>query len=280
MVNFCKIIFIALIGISSIESQAQINLNTADVESVLYLGSNRKQALVVGLGGSEGGNSWTSDYWKNTRDEFIDQGYAFLAIGYFGADNTPDLLDRVSIDAVYKAIKTATAHKRVDKKNIAVVGGSRGADLALLLASYYDDIDCVVSIVGSHTVFPGHTDHFTTSCWSFNGEELPFVPLNDACIPFLMEGDLRGTFEAMLLDTVALEKAAIPIEKINGPILFLSADQDEICPSTPMANYMVDRLGANEFEYFYEHKIVEGGHAAPLGAFDYILKFLEEHFKS
>ena len=90
MVNFFKIIFIALIGISSLESQAQINLNTADVESVLYLGSNRKQALVVGLGGSEGGNSWTSDYWKDTRDEFIDQGYAFLAIGYFGADNTPD----------------------------------------------------------------------------------------------------------------------------------------------------------------------------------------------
>jgi pimeloyl-ACP methyl ester carboxylesterase len=208
MVNFCKVIFIVLFSLASSKLNAQINLNTPNVESVLYLGDHKKQALVVGLGGSEGGNSWASDYWKNTRDQFLEQGYAFLALGYFGANNTPEILDRISIDAVYTAIKTAAAHKQVEQKHIAVVGGSRGADLALLLAAYYDDIDCVVSIVGSHTVFPGHTDHFTTSCWSYNDAELPFVPVNDACIPFLMEGDLRGTFEAMLQDTVASEKSS------------------------------------------------------------------------
>lgn len=279
MVNFCKIIFIALLGLTSSALNAQVDLNTPNVESKLYLGPGSQQALVVGLGGSEGGNSWASDYWKTTRDEFVDSGYAFLALGYFAAEGTPDVLDRISIDNIYNAIMTAANHQQVDGERIAIVGGSRGADLALLLGSYYSNIDCIVSIVGSHTVFPGHTDHFTTSCWSLNREDLPFVPVNDASIPFLMEGDLRGTFEAMLQDTLAAENAAIQIEKIKGPILFLSANRDEICPSTPMADYMIDRLGNAGFEYFYEHKIIDGGHTAPLKSFDYVLKFLAEQFK-
>jgi len=60
------------------------------------LGKGNKQPLIVGLGGSEGGNAWSSNYWKKTRDQFIEQGYAFLAIGYFRANGTPDTLQKNS----------------------------------------------------------------------------------------------------------------------------------------------------------------------------------------
>ena len=43
--------------------------NSDKVESILYLGAGVNQPLVVGLGGSEGGNAWTSDRWKVKRDE-------------------------------------------------------------------------------------------------------------------------------------------------------------------------------------------------------------------
>lgn len=278
MTNFCKCLFVVLTLIFSANTFAQITLQTPNIESVLYLGKGKNQPLIVGLGGSEGGNAWASDYWKKTRDQFIEKGYAFLAIGYFGAKGTSDTLNKIAIEDVYNAIKIATKNKKVNKKKIAIIGGSRGADLALLLGSYYKDINCVVSIVGSNAVFPGHTTHFTTSCWTYQNKELAFVPVNEEAVPFLMKRDLRGTFEAMLKDIIAVEKATIKIENIKGAVFLLSATKDEICPSTPMAEMMMGRLKSNNFKYHYEHKLIEGWHGEPLKHFDLIFKFLETNF--
>ena len=74
---------------------------TPNIESKFYLGNGKNQPLIVGLGGSEGGNAWTSDYWKKTRNQFIEKGHAFLAIGYFGAKGTPDTLQKIAIEDVH-----------------------------------------------------------------------------------------------------------------------------------------------------------------------------------
>lgn len=278
--NFIQYLSVILFLTLSSLLHSQIKLETHNVESILYLGEENNQPLIVGLGGSEGGNAWSSDYWKNTRDQFLKKGYSFLAIGYFGANGTPEILDKIEIENVYNAIKTATENKQVNKNKIAIIGGSRGADLALLLGRYYPEIKSVVSIVGSNVAFPGHTEHFSSSSWTYQNEELPFVPVNEEAVPFLLKRDLRGTFETMLKDTVAVGKAAIKVENINGPILFLSATKDEICPSTPMAEMMVERLNSHNFKHHFEHKSFEGGHNEPLKHFDLIFKFLEEHFKN
>jgi uncharacterized protein len=179
MNNF-KILRLVIAGFFSIISSnvfSQIVLNTPNVESKLYLSdSSSNQPLIVGLGGSEGGNAWASNYWKNTRDEFLKKGYAFLAIGYFKAKGTPDTLDRISIEQVHNAIAEATKNSKINKKKIAIIGGSRGGDLALLAGSYYKDIKAVVAIVPGNVAFPGNTNHFTTSSWTYRGKELPFVP--------------------------------------------------------------------------------------------------------
>lgn len=278
MANFRKYFFFFLLPAFSAPAFAQVTLPTPNVESVLYVGKNKNQALVVGLGGSEGGNAWASDYWEKTRNQFIEKGYAFLALGYFGGKGTPDTLNKIAVEDIYNAIKIASKNKLIDKRKIAIIGGSRGADLALLVGSYYKDIDCVVSIVGSNAVFPGHTNHFSTSCWTYANKELPFVPVNEAAVPFLMKRNLRGTFEAMLQDTLSVEKASIKVERIQGAVLFLSATKDEICPSTLMAEMMTTRLKNKKFRYHYEHKALEGGHTEPLKHFDIIFNFLETYF--
>jgi len=273
-----RILFFVSLTLLSINTFAQETLKTNNTESVLYLGDGTCQPLIVGLGGAEGGNAWTSDYWKKIRDQFIDKGYAFLAIGYFGANGTPELLEKIAIEDVHNAIKEATNNKKVNGKKIAIVGGSRGADLALLIGSYYEDIDCIVGLVASNAVFPGHTNHFTTSSWTFEGKELPFVPVNEEAKPFLMKQDLRGTYETMLKDTIAEKKALIQVEKIKGPIFLISATKDEIAPTTPMSNKIIARLKEHKFEYHNEHIAIEGEHAEPLKHFDLIFVFLEKHF--
>ena len=273
-----RIFFIVSLSILSISSYAQETLKTINTESVLYLGNGESQPLIVGLGGSEGGNAWTSDYWKKTRDQFIEKGYAFLAIGYFGANGTPVLLEKIAIEDIHNAINEAVKNPKVNGKKIAIVGGSRGADLALLVGSYYKDIDCVVGLVASNAVFPGNTLSFSTSSWTFNGEELPFVPVNKEAVPFLMKRDLRGAFEAMLKDTIAEKKALIKVEKINGPILLISATKDEVAPTTPMADKMIARLKEQKFKYYSEHIAIEGGHAETLKHFDLVFDFLDKYF--
>lgn len=276
--NKLKTGFLIFLVLISYNSFSQITLNTPNAESILYLGEGENQPLIVGLGGSEGGNAWASDYWKKTRDQFIHKGYAFLAVGYFGSKGTPPILDKIALEDVHRAIVTATKNNKINKSKIAVIGGSRGADLALLLGSYYDDVSCAVGIVPSHAVFPGHTEHFTTSSFTFQGKELAFVPVNEEAVPFLMKRDLRGAFEAMLADSTAEESALIKVENINGPILLVSATKDEISPSTPMSEKMIERLKRNRFKYNFEHIAVDGGHAEPLKHFDLIFSFLERNF--
>jgi cephalosporin-C deacetylase-like acetyl esterase len=258
---------------------SQIVLITPGVESKLYLGdSSSSQPLIVGLGGSEGGNAWAGNYWKNTRDEFLKKGYAFLAIGYFKAKGTPDTLDRIAIEKVHNAISEAAKNPAVNKNKIAIIGGSRGGDLALLVGSYFKDIKAVVAIVPSHVAFPGNTDHFTTSSWTYKGKELPFVPVSEEAVPALMKHDLRSTFEIMLKDSIAEQKAIIKIEKINGPVLLMSATKDEVCPSTPMCERMIARLKTKKFKYHYEHIAIEGTHSSALKHFNKVFNFLEKYF--
>lgn len=259
-------------------SLAQDTLKVEHVDAILYTGKGKSQPLVVGLGGAEGGNAWATDHWKNRRDEFLAKGYAFLAVGYFGGKNTPKILDRIAIENVHNAILAAKKHININPKQVAVIGGSRGADLALLLGSYYKDISCVIAMSASHVAFPGHTQDFATSCWTYQGLELPFVPVNDASIPFLMKKDLHGAFKTMLQDTLAEKNSRIKVENINGAILLLTGKADEIIPASEMAEKMVDQLKKANFKHTFQHLAFEGSHAEPTQHFDRIFEFLGKNF--
>jgi dienelactone hydrolase len=254
--------------------------NSDKVESVIYPAKSNKQLLVVGLGGGEGGNAWTSDRWKKTRDRFIENGYSFLAIGYFGAKGTAEELDRISLEAVHQAIVDAANDPSVDAKKIAVIGGSKGAELALLLASYYPDINCVIGLAPSHCAFPALTLSAATSSWAYNGKEVPYVPMPWAAVPSAIKGDLRSAFEIMLEDSSAVENALIPVEKIQGPVLLISAKRDEWWPSAEMSDQIIARLKQRGFKYTFRNITIEGGHTDVLDNFDSVFTFLDKNFRS
>ena len=276
--NHFKTLFVLLFTAFSFNSFSQ-TLSTPGVNSQLYVGESDNQSLIVGLGGSEGGNAWASNYWKKTRDEFIRQGYAFLALGYFGAKGAPDSLDRISLEKIHDAILEATKNPKINKNRIALIGGSKGGELALLLASHFKTIKCVVGIVPGHASFPGLTSHLSTSSWTYQGAEVPYVPVSEETIPALVKRDLRLAFDTMLKDTAAVEKALIKVEQINGPVLLVSATKDEMWGSTPMSEAIMKRLKAKNFSHYYEHIAIEGGHTEPLKHFDKIFEFLKKHFE-
>ncbi len=272
--------WLAALLLCSFPAHSQDTLVLPHADAILYTGTNASQPLVVGLGGSEGGNAWASRRWKQTRDRFLEKGYAFLAVGYFKTKNSPPLLEKIALEDVYSAITAARKNAKVNGSKIAVIGGSRGADLALLLAAHYGNISCVIGLSPSHAVFPGNTDHLSTSSWTFQNKELSFVPVNEAALPFILNGNLRAAFSTMLLDSLAEQRARIPVENIKGNILLISGTNDEICPSTSMCNKMVEKLSSVPFPYYYEHLATKGGHAQPLQHFEMVFTFLEKYFSS
>lgn len=249
------------------------------VSTQLFVGESKNQTLIVGLGGSEGGNPWASQYWKAQRDRFLAQGYAVLALGYFGTKESPAKLDRISIDAIHAAIAKAANDPLINGRCVALIGGSKGAELALTMASIYPDYDAVVAIVPSNAVFPALTMTMDTSSWSHQGRELTYVPFTPDAYPALIKRDLRGAFEKLMENTQAMEAASIPVEKINGPVLLVSATKDEMWPSSEMSVQMMDRLKTKKFGFVNQHVAIEGAHSAPLKHFDQIEEFLHANLR-
>lgn len=250
------------------------------VDARIYLSDSIRQPLIVAFGGGSGGNDWTRNYLKEKREEFLKRGYAVLAIGYFNTGNTPDALDRISLNAIADTIMSvARRNPQIDTNKIALLGGSKGGELIMNLASRYDQFKAVVALSTAHISFPAITWSANTSSWMYNGVEVPYVPApNETIIPAL-KGNLHEAFSLMLKNKEAVQKAQIPVEKINGPILILSAKSDEQWPATSMSEQLIKRLEEKNFKHHFQHVILEGGHVEPLNHFNYVYDFLEKYFR-
>jgi len=262
--------------------------NYGNTDAVLFAGAQPNQPLIVLLGGGDGCNAWAEPTAQQRRERLLDQGYAILALEYFSGlcrdedSETPSDLDRISIDGIYLAVVAAARDSRISRDCIAVVGASAGAMVALTLASYYPDIKAVVGTVPANIVYPaGGVYPRLTSALSHDGNPLPYAPITlMAGIAFLREGTL-GLFNAMLDNEEGMEQGAIAVERINGPILLVSATLDEVWPSTRMSDLMIERLRRNNFRHPYQHVPLatdHSGRSQPIAPI--VDAFLEEHFLS
>ena len=72
---------------------------------------------------------------------------------------------------------------------------------------------------------------------------------------------LRPMYEQTLTQTDAVEKATIPIEKVNGPVLLLSGVDDTMWPSSEMAEAIIDRNNEKGSKIEIKHvKYEDAGH--------------------
>jgi hypothetical protein len=166
----------------------------------------------------------------------------------------------------------------VDADRIAVVGNSKGGELALLLgATYPEDIKAVVGYAPSAVVWQGQPSDQRSyrwnpkSSWSLGGEPLPFVRFT-RLLPSEMPRMTRFLFggsmatgpifhERALEDEAAVAAASIAVEKINGPMLVISGTDDRMWPSTRLCEMVMERLEARDHPFPYEHlRYEDAGH--------------------
>ena len=247
------------------------------VETILYLGDSDNQPLIVAFGGAEGAIDWHRNHMKTKRDSLIQKGYAILAIGYFNAEGTPRDLDRISLDAISDTIMSIAKNPKIDESKIALIGGSRGGELVLNLASRFNHFNAVIVMSTSNVSFPAITWSANTSSWTYKNKEVSYVPAGLNTISPALKGDLYTAHSLMLEDEEAVKKAEIQVENINGPILILSGKDDDQWPATTMSNRIIERLKENNFKFYKEHIILDGGHIEPLKQFNLVYDFLEKH---
>jgi len=247
------------------------------VETLLYLGDSDNQPLIVAFGGAEGGIDWHRNHMKGKRDSLIQKGYAILAIGYFNADGTPTNLDRISLDAISDTIMNIAKNPKIDDSKIALIGGSKGGELVLNLASRFSQFKAVIAMSASNVSFPAITLYSNTSSWTYKGNEVPYVPAPLKIISSALKGDHYTAFSIMLEDKEAIKKAEIQVENINGAILILSGKNDDQWPASEMSDQLIKRLKSKDFKYYYEHIKLDGGHIAPLEHFNLVYDFLDKH---
>lgn len=250
------------------------------VETKLYLGNSDNQPLIVAFGGGGGGNDWSRNYMKGKRDSLNEKGYAVLAIGYFKSNGTPKSLDRISLDAISDTIMNIAKNLKIDESKIALIGGSRGGELVLNLASRFDHFNAVIAMSTSNVSFPAITWSANTSSWTYKGKEVSYVPAPLKTISPALKGDLYIAHKMMLEDKEASKKAEIQVENINGAILILSGKNDDQWPASEMSDQLIQRLKNKNFKYYNEHIKLDGGHIAPLEHFNLVYDFLDKYLST
>ena len=249
--------------------------------------SGKPRKTVIILGGSEGGKHWST----NTAyiQQLLDRDYCVLVPAYFHAPGIPAYLREIPLEYFEKAFQWLAAQKQVIPDEYAVIGISRGGELALLLASRYPQIKAVAALVPSSVIFPGSPQGFFDllagqhSAWSYQEKPLPFVPWHISLrnAPGLVTFQQKRMFEQALGNEQAVRDAAIQVEKASGAILCVSTPQDEVWPSTWMCNQIVHRLAQNSFPFHFEHISHENAHGwcGLEQCWGKVVDFLEEYYQ-
>ena len=155
----------------------------------------------------------------------------------------------IPLEYVERAARWLAGSRAVTGAPVGIVGGSKGAELALLTASRFPDlIGPVVAIAPAAVAFFGLDRHgddpsaVLRSSWS-HGRPVPFVPYPDGAEPKSSDAGLAVApiYEAALANPEAVQAATIPIEQARGPFLLVAGADDRMWPSARMAEMIVNR---------------------------------------
>jgi len=216
------------------------------------------KAAIVLLGGGQWG-----DYWGQ---QFAKKGYSGLSIPYTRKKGLTELPEEIDLEYFEKALEWLQNQPEVDPDKIIVMGASRNAELALVIASIFPDLVGGVvayspsSVPWSNTVLPFNSDDLKPS-WKYQEVDIPYIPMDKISGNDSDKVETIEYWKSGLAKTELGTRAAIKAENINGPILLFSGKDDKVWPSAFMADMIEERINENNFKFSFESiKYENAGH--------------------
>jgi dienelactone hydrolase len=200
-------------------------------------------AAALVLGGSEGGRPTLA------ACSLAAYGIETLGLAYFGEEGLPEQLVEIPLEYVEQGLERLLALS--GRSAVAVIGFSKGAELAALLASRRPGaVRSLVLYAPSAVVFQGIDRSGSTearSSWSEAGTPVPFVPLQLAAIdvantPIRFFESYDSPLDALSTD----DPARIAFEAIDAPIMTIAGTDDALWPSARMAEMIHARRGRRQ----------------------------------
>lgn len=225
---------------------------------------NADKPVVMVLGGSEGGLP------VKLAQAVADQGYPTLALAYFKQAELPEELEHIPLEYFTKAKSWLMDKHKADAEQIMLVGWSKGAELALLLASTDSDFHHVVAIAPSSVVWAGILNDWQKvpgSSWTQDSTPVNYVPFK----PSGPVTSLLDLYTQSLDNRADNGKADILVENIKGKVFLYSGGKDEIWPSSKMASAICEKMQSNaasscthfehkELDHLLDYKFLDPAH--------------------
>lgn len=219
-------------------------IDTDNLQAILFTPKSadtdsRPLTTSIVLGGSEGGFGGASQ----TAATLAEHGIAALAVGYFGIEGIPTKLKQVPIEYVDAAINYIDSSPRLTRNHcqqVAVVGSSRGAELALLLGTYNQDYAPIIAISPSSHVW-GAIGEPNTAAWTYQGEPLNFVPRHSQP-DYSAETFWGRDYFLSDINNADAKLAKIDASQIKGQVLLFAGADDQLWPSTFMAQNLAESI--------------------------------------
>lgn len=194
---------------------------------------------IVVLGGSEGGNSAA-----DVAAQLAGHSFVTLSLAYFGADSLPAELQRIPLEYITQAVTLLRNRAEVDSTAIGLIGSSKGAEAALLVAERDARVRAVVAYAPSSVAWSCICSTPDRASWTWQGRDVPFVPPGADPAYQVANGQPRRpvvNFRYRLRDSAAVAAASIHVERIRGPVLLVAGESDELWPSADMARSLMAR---------------------------------------
>lgn len=178
-------------------------------------------------------------------------GIAVLDLRYMRG-RIPEIVE-IPIERIMQGIHWLTNDSRVDGGRIGVLGASKGAELALLVAAQDPRVRVVAAWSPAAVAFEGISLRSLApgSSWSWRGRPVPYAPYVGS-----LSGTLRHTIRLLFRNVSFLpvyenalahapEAAAIPVERSNAAMLLLAGTDDRMWPAARMTEMLALRLEAH-----------------------------------
>ncbi|XP_068110409.1 acyl-coenzyme A thioesterase 1-like [Hyperolius riggenbachi] len=173
-------------------------------------------------------------------------GYMTLALAFFDFDDLPNNLGGLSLNYFQEAVEFLRHHPKTNKQEIGIIGLSKGAELAMIMASFLPGIKAVVGISGcsANTFVPFPCDGFELPSLEFNADKLKFTEAGEVDLSETLDDPTDPAFQECL----------IPVERSFAAFLLLSGLDDKNWPSDLYNKQLAARLTEHEKDvesYYY-----------------------------